>query len=65
MCEREKSLTFGKYTHFLIIFPFHFRVRVYAKLDGRGWGRLNLNGGLDHSLKEMKDEKKRNEMVHF
>ena len=40
-------------------------VKGYAKFDGRGWGRLNLNGGLDHSLKEMKDEKKRNEMAHF
>ena len=63
--EREKSRQHLGNTHISSQDSLSIFVKGYAKLDGRGWGRLNLNGGLDHSLKEMKDEKKRNEMAHF
>ena len=66
VCVREKSHSHLGNTHISSQDSLSIFVKGYAKFDGgRGWGRLNLNGGLDHSLKEMKDEKKRNEMAHF
>ena len=65
VCVCEKSRSHLGNTHISSQDSLSIFVRGYAKLDGRGWGRLNLNGGLDHSLKEMKDEKKTNEMAHF
>ena len=63
MCEREKSRSHLGNTHISSQDSLSIFVKGYAKFDGRGWGRLNLNGGLDHSLKEMKV--KRKEMKWF
>ena len=64
VCEREVVHTLGN-THISQKIPFPIWCEGMPNWMAGGWVRLNLNRGLDLSLKEMQMKRKEIKMVHF